>query len=76
MTEPHIRKVAAHRIIYPNGQTTSISVVHIKGIRVVDVQPLKSEKPLTEWLPGTISIKTNNQNIPYATYKGQLLKAK
>lgn len=74
MMENHFRKVAAHRILLPNGHIVLFSVVFIRGEHVIGIQPLKSEQAATEWLPGTIHINTDSQNIPYASYKGTRLK--
>ncbi len=73
MMENHFRKIAAHRIKFTNGDTALLSVVFIKGDQVVAIQPLKLEEASTEWLPGTILIETDNQNIPHALYKGKRL---
>lgn len=73
MNKTQLRKIASHRITFPDGHSLTFSVVTINGERVIDVHPMKSEEALTEWFPGTIFIDIDNQAIPHALYKGRCL---
>ncbi len=75
MNKTQIRKMAAHRIMLPDGHSLPFSVVTIVGERVIDIHPLKSEEALTEWFSGTIFIDIDNQDTPHALYKGRCLTA-
>lgn len=67
-----MRRLAAHMILQGNIQLP-ISVVEIKGDKVVAVYPLFKELPMTEWLDGTILIKEFPNGYAQAFYGGQLL---
>lgn len=66
-----VRRVAAHRIIHPDGKEQEMGVVLIAHGVVTGCSPLQGEPPFTEWIGGTIELRTN-ENGQVTAYKNQL----
>lgn len=65
------RRVAAHSIVYPDGKEMEMGMVLIEHGIVTGCRPLQGEPPFTEWVGGTIKLKTNGKGQVTA-YKNQL----
>lgn len=52
------RKVAANRIITSDNTEIKLGVVELDDTIVTRVYSLQGEQPFTEWIGGTITIKT------------------
>ncbi len=49
-----IRRIAASKVILPDGKEYANHVVELLGSRLVNHYPLQGEIAMTEWLGGTI----------------------
>ncbi len=67
-----MRKVAAHRVAVDN-RTVRMGVVEIVDGLVNRVREFHGEEPQTEWLPGEVSIVTDEDGKARAYYQGEIL---
>ena len=51
-----LRRIAAHTVIFAEGNTYKQHVVEIIDSRVVRHYPLQEELPYTEWVSGTLLV--------------------
>ena len=58
-----VRRLAAHHVVV-DGQDQGQCVVacHCSGL-VTDIHPLTHEEPFTEWVGGTLTVKTKEQRL-------------
>ena len=54
-------KVVAHEVRLPDGRTIAPGVVEITGGMAEKAYPLEGEPAHTEWLGGTIEIRSDNR---------------
>ena len=67
-----IRRIAANRIVCQY-QSLSPGVIELLSGKVLRMYPLQEEISQTEWLGGTIEIRTDEQGILRAYQNNQLL---
>ena len=69
-----IRKIASHRIVWPDQSEQTLSVVEILSGVVSRCYPLTTEQPMTEWLPGTLTLRFDDTGQLRAYYEEKLLE--
>ena len=69
-----IRKIASHRIVWPDLSEQTLSVVEILSGVVSRCYPLTAEQPMTEWLPGKLNLRYDEAGQLRAYYEGKLLE--
>ena len=67
------RIVAANRVIDADGDEMKPGVVELEGKYVSSAYPLYGERPFTEWLGGTISIKRSADRKLQAYKDGEII---
>lgn len=67
------RIVAANRVIDADGDEMKPGVVELEGKYVNSAYPLYGERPFTEWLGGTISIKRSADGKLQAYKDGEII---
>lgn len=65
----HIRKIAAHRILF-DGKVLKMFVVEVIDGKVSDFRQLQGEEAYTEWLGGDIELKKNDDGDLLAYHNG------
>ena len=63
------RRIASNLLITPEGKHLTQYVVELDCGVVKEIYPLMQELPSTEWLPGTIVLKENEEGDIKAYYK-------
>ena len=72
-----IRRIAASKVILPDGKEYANHVVELLGSRLVNHYPLQGEIAMTEWLGGTIRFEDEGivhiMNLSDGTQRRRLL---
>lgn len=74
MKNQHLRKIASNKILLPDGQVLSQSVVEIVSGRVEKVYSLTSEQAQTEWWSGWIQLRYDAEGHLLAFYGGKQIE--
>ena len=69
----NIHRFAAPEVII-EGRTFSQTYIEVIEGKVIDYGKLQEEMAFTEWLCGTIEVKTNGKGLLYACYENRRLK--
>ena len=73
MTTKKTRRIASHELILENGLRQTLSVVEIQSGIVTNHYPLTQELPFTEWFPGQIVLKRDEEGLTRAYYNNVII---
>ena len=69
-----MKRYAAHQVILQDGKSLNQGIVELSDDgRVLRSFPFVHEQPMTEWLGGTIEVKTDEAGSLRAYHRGRLL---
>ena len=71
MNQKTMRRIASHRVLMPNGQILTLSVIEISSGIVQKCYPLVEESAFTEWFPGDIVIRHDEEGFQRAYYENK-----
>ena len=73
MTTRNIRRIASHEVVMPDGSCQTLSIVEIRSGVVKKCFPLTQELPFTEWFPGQIVLRRDEQGFTRAYYNNVII---
>lgn len=75
MTMAGNRRLAANRVVLPDGEELATAIVEISDADVVSVFRLEKEIPSTEWIGGCIELRRGTDGRIHAFKDGLMLSA-
>ena len=73
MPTKNLRRIASHEVLMTDGSLQTLSVVEIQSGVVAKCVPLTQELPFTEWLPGRIVLRRDEEGLTRAYYNNEII---